>query len=52
MAHRRIVRVDERIVGKVSPNQVVTGGGHLINLTHAGQVNAFLSEWMARHAGK
>lgn len=32
---------------RVQPNEVVTGGGHLINMTHADQVNRFI----ARHLG-
>jgi pimeloyl-ACP methyl ester carboxylesterase len=29
---------------RVSPNRVVPGAGHLVNLTHADEVNAFLSD--------
>jgi pimeloyl-ACP methyl ester carboxylesterase len=31
----------------VEPDQVIPGGGHLINLTHAAEVNAFLASQMA-----
>jgi pimeloyl-ACP methyl ester carboxylesterase len=31
----------------VQPDQVIRGGGHLINLTHAAEVNAFLVAKMA-----
>ncbi len=31
----------------VQPDQVIPGGGHLINLTHAAEVNAFLAAKMA-----
>ena len=31
----------------VQPDQVIAGGGHLINLTHAAEVNAFLAAKMA-----
>jgi pimeloyl-ACP methyl ester carboxylesterase len=33
----------------VEPDQVIPGGGHLINLTHAAQVNAFLAERLRHH---
>jgi len=31
-------------IGRVQPNRVVSGGGHLLTLTHAEEVVAFLSE--------
>jgi pimeloyl-ACP methyl ester carboxylesterase len=31
-------------IGRVQPNRVVSGGGHLLTLTHPEQVVAFLSE--------
>ncbi len=35
---------DELIpIQAVQPDQVIPGGGHLINVTHAAEVNAFLA---------
>jgi pimeloyl-ACP methyl ester carboxylesterase len=34
---------------RVKPDHVVRGGGHLINLTHADEVNAYVAEKIAGH---
>ncbi|HYE61811.1 MAG TPA: alpha/beta hydrolase [Phycisphaerales bacterium] len=39
-------------VGRVTPDRVVEGGGHLVNVTHAAEVNAFLAEVMERAASR
>ncbi|MBM3334475.1 alpha/beta hydrolase [Candidatus Sumerlaeota bacterium] len=36
-------------VSRVNPDRVVHGGGHMINLTHADQVNAYLTDRIAAH---
>lgn len=35
-------------VGRVSANRIIAGGGHLLTLTHPGEVNAFLIEGTRR----
>ena len=32
------------LLGSVQPDRVVAGGGHLLNVTHADEVNAFIAE--------
>ena len=34
---------------RVKPDHIVRGGGHLINLTHAPEVNAYLAEKIEKH---
>ncbi|MBN2580130.1 MAG: alpha/beta hydrolase [Pirellulales bacterium] len=36
-------------VGPLSPTRIIPGGGHLINLTHAREVNVFLEEMIAHN---
>lgn len=36
-------------IKRVQPDEIVYGGGHLINLTHADQVNAFISQHAQVH---
>jgi pimeloyl-ACP methyl ester carboxylesterase len=35
-------------VYRVTPEVVVHGGGHMVNLTHPGEVNAFIAQRLAR----
>jgi pimeloyl-ACP methyl ester carboxylesterase len=35
-------------LGRLRPEVVVSGGGHLINMTHAGEVNAFVRRYLER----
>jgi pimeloyl-ACP methyl ester carboxylesterase len=35
-------------VHRVTPDRIVRGGGHLINLTHSDEVNAYLQEKIER----
>jgi len=39
-------------IGNTSPTQVVAGGGHVISLTHAGEVNAFIRSVQDRFSGE
>ncbi len=34
-------------IGRVQPTETVEGGGHLLPITHASQVNAFLEKVIA-----
>jgi pimeloyl-ACP methyl ester carboxylesterase len=38
-------------IRKVEPDRMVKGGGHLINLTHAKEVNVFIKEHLGRIVG-
>lgn len=42
----------DRIIplGRVQPDEIVPGGGHLINMTHADQVNAFIERCLSSGA--
>lgn len=46
-SHDRVIPVQ-----RVTPDRVVPGGGHLVNVTHAPEVNAFLAEMLAKAASR
>jgi pimeloyl-ACP methyl ester carboxylesterase len=35
-------------LNRVRPEEVVPGGGHLINMTHSREVNAFVARWLEK----
>jgi hypothetical protein len=36
-------------IKNLQPDKIIEDGGHLINMTYADTVNAFISECLARH---
>ncbi len=39
-------------VGNVNPDSVINGAGHLVNLTHATEVNALITRWMKESSAR